>query len=89
MSWWAPEPRKMGPEGVGHRKGWEAQNFALSSLPPQFSFFLLSLGGSSRGILVVFEASGPSNVHVWSSRPSWGRAVQGEGGPGGFEGHLV
>ena len=26
------------------------------------------LWGSSRGILVVFEAPGPSNVRVWSSQ---------------------
>ena len=31
------------------------------------NFFLLSLG-VSRGILVVFEAPGRSNVHVWSFR---------------------
>ena len=42
----------------GGPEGWEAQNFAL--------FFLL--WGSSRGILVVFEVPGRSNVHVWSSR---------------------
>ena len=35
-------------------------------LPPFSLFFFFSLLGSSRGILVVFEA--PSNVHVWSSR---------------------
>ena len=39
-------------------EGWGAQNFVLFSLPPQFSFFLPSWG-SSRGILVVFEAPGP------------------------------
>ena len=59
-----------GPEGWGP-EGCEAQNFALFSLSrPHFRsfFFSLSLWGSSRGILVVFEAPGPSNVHVWSSR---------------------
>ena len=35
-------------------------------LPPQNSFFSSLSGGSSRGILVVFEAPGPSNVHVWA-----------------------
>ena len=37
-------------------------------VPPQNSFFFSSLLGSFRGILVVFEAPGRSNVHVWSSR---------------------
>ena len=36
--------------------------------PPATIFFLPSLSWGSRGILVVFEAPGPSNVHVWSSR---------------------
>ena len=31
-----------------------------------FSLFFFPLWGSSRGILVVFEAPGPSNVHVWA-----------------------
>ena len=54
---------KWGPEG------WEAQNFALFFPSPAAIFILLSLSwGSSRGILVVFEAPGRSNVHVWNSR---------------------
>ena len=58
-----PKPRKKsGPEG------WEAQNFALFSLSRHHFALLVSLWVSYRGILVVFEASGPSNVHVWSSR---------------------
>ena len=47
-----------------------AQNFALFFflLPPQF-FILFSLSfGLFRGNLVLFEAPGRSNVHVWSSR---------------------
>ena len=51
---------RWGPEGVGTK----ISRFFFS-LPPEISF-LLSLG-SSRGILVVFEAPGRSNVHVWSS----------------------
>ena len=44
-----------------------AQNFALFALSrPHFRSFSLSLWGSSRGILVVFEAPGPSNVPVWA-----------------------
>ena len=39
---------------------------AFFSLPPFILFF--PLWGSFRGILVVFEASGRSNVHVWSYR---------------------
>ena len=35
-------------------------------VPPQNSFFSSLSGGSSRGILVVFETPGPSNVHVWA-----------------------
>ena len=71
-----------GPEGVGARtqkrwstkgwglKGWgpEISRFFFFSLSPEISFFLLSLGGSSRGILVVFETLGRSIVRVWSSR---------------------
>ena len=57
-----------GPEGWG-AEGWGAQNFALfSPVPPQNSFFSSLSGGLSRGILVVFEVAGRSNVHVWSSR---------------------
>ena len=49
-----------------------AQNFALFSfLPPQFSFFL-SLGVLSLNFVGVFEASGPSDVHVVKPRRLWG-----------------
>ena len=34
-------------------------------LPSLATFFFLSLSVCSRGILVVFETPGPSNVHVW------------------------
>ena len=59
-------PRRVGPRRVGARTV-GAQNFALFfPLPPQF-FILFSLSFVLfRGILVVFEASGRSNVHVWA-----------------------
>ena len=76
----------MGPRRVGPPEGWGAQNFALFSLPPQFSFFLLLgvFSGVSHDRACpppdppkislffsllrhhVFEAPGPSNVHVWA-----------------------
>ena len=57
------EPRRVEPRRVG------AQNFALFFPSPATKFVLFfPLWGSSRGILVVFEAPGRSNVHVWSSR---------------------
>ena len=60
-------PRRVGPRRVGPRRV-GAQNFALFFPSPagNFIFSFLS-GGSSRGILVVFEAPGHSNVRVWSS----------------------
>ena len=67
-------PRRVGPRRVGGPKGGAPkgggpQNFALFfPLPPQFFFFPPLSFGLFRGILVVFEAPGPSNVHVWSSR---------------------
>ena len=63
---WGPEvvrPRRVGPRRVG------AQNFALIFPSSATMFFLLSLSwGPFRGMLVVFETPGRSNVHVWSSR---------------------
>ena len=57
-----------GAEGWGARKV-EAQNFALFfPVPPQQFVLFFPLWGASRGILVVFEAPVPWNVHVWSSR---------------------
>ena len=63
-------PKGWGPEGVGQRRGgaakgwgpegWGAQNFALFFPSPATIFTLSSLAwGSSRGIVVVFEAPGP------------------------------
>ena len=67
---WGPEgwgPEGWGPEGWGPG-GWGAQNFALFFPSPAAKFVLFfPLWGSSRGILVVFEAPGRSNVRVWSS----------------------
>ena len=64
---WGPNPEKVGPEGWGP-EGWGAQNFALFFPSPAAKFVLFfPLWRSSRGILVVFEAPGRSNVHVWSS----------------------
>ena len=43
-------------------------SFFFSPLPPPFSFFFsLSLWVFSLNFGGVFEAPGPSNVHVWSS----------------------
>ena len=74
---WGPEgwgPEGWGPERwrarrVGGPKGGKAQNFALFFFPCPAAKFVLffPLWGSSRGILVVFEAPGRSIVHVWSS----------------------
>ena len=51
-----------GPEGCPKFRAF------FSPVPPQNSFFSFLSGGSSRGILVVFEVPGRSNVHVWSSQ---------------------
>ena len=53
----------------GGSEGWEAQNFrAFFFLSRRKNSFFSSLsGGLPRGILVVFEAPGRSNVHVWRS----------------------
>ena len=56
-----------GPKGGDLKAG--ARSFALFFPSPAPIFaLLLSLWCSSRGILVVFEAPGPSNVHVESSQ---------------------
>ena len=66
-------PKLWGPEGWGP-EGWGPERWGpkisrfFFPLPPQNSFFSSLSFGLFRGILVVFEASGPSNVHVWSSR---------------------
>ena len=44
----------------------------FSLLPPQFSFFFPSLVGPSLNFVGVFEASGPSNVHVVKPKRLWG-----------------
>ena len=81
--------RRVGARRVG-AEGGRAKIFALffPSTAPIFALFFLSLAvfsclffslwGSSRGILVVFEAPGPSNVHVWAlglSCPKWSPPV--------------
>ena len=66
----------MGPEGG------EPNIFPLPLLLSLF--FSLSLGGSSRGILVVFEAPGPSSVNVCGGEGSGGGGGgPAEGGSGG------
>ena len=47
----------------GGPEGWGAQNFAFF-----FSFSRRKFHSVFSWIVVVFEAAGPSNVHVWSSR---------------------
>ena len=54
------------PEGWGPKAGGPKFRSFFPSPAPIFALFL-SLWRSSRGILVVFQAPGPSNVHVWSS----------------------
>ena len=81
--------RRVGARRVGARRVGGSKIRAFFSSPRhKIRSFLPSLG-SFRGIFVVFEASGRSNVHVWSSlvvvcepRRLRGRAVQGKGGPG-------
>ena len=74
---WAPEgwaPEGWGPEGWGPK----ISRFFFPSPATVFSFSLSF--GLFRVILVVFDAPGPSNVHVWSSRPRRPGLV----GPPGF-----
>ena len=60
--------RKGGAPKGGAPKG-AARNFALFFLSRHSFIIMFSLSfGLFRGILVVFEAPVPSNVHVWSSR---------------------
>ena len=62
---WGPEG--WGPEGWGP-EGWGPEGWRFFFPSPATVFILFSLSfGPSRGIL-VFEAPGRSNVHVWSSR---------------------
>ena len=81
------------PKGGAPKGGGPKMSLFFPSSSPIFVLFL-SLWGSSRGILVVFEAPGPSNVHVWALGLScetpavrwravrW-RAVRRKGGPAG------
>ena len=58
---------------------WTAQNFALFFLSRRKFLPFFSLWGSSRGILVVFEAPCPQNVHVCSgcrAKPRWPQSPQ-------------
>ena len=64
---WSPEPRGP-PKGGAPKGGGPKISRFFPPLPLPFSFlFSLFLWESSRGILVVFEAPGPSDVHDWSS----------------------
>ena len=64
-------PSRWSPEQWG-AEGWGGPKFrAFFSLPPQFSFFLLSLGGPFVEFWwCVFEGWGRSIVHVWALRLS-------------------
>ena len=67
---WSPKgggPAGWGPEGWGPKGGGPKISRFFFSLPPENSFFSSLSSRFSRGILVVFEAPGCSNVHVWSS----------------------
>ena len=55
---WGPNPEKVGARRVG------AQNFVLFFLFPATVSLFLCLSG--RRILVVFEAPGAWNVHIWA-----------------------
>ena len=70
-------PEKVGARRVGAKSGSRKGGGPKGGGPKISRFFFLSrpifalfvsLWGSSRGFLVVFEAPGRSNVHVWSSR---------------------
>ena len=71
-------------EGWGP-EGWGGPKFRafLPCLAAKFVLFF-PLWGSSSGILVVFEESGPSNVHVWSSRVVVCAPAARSGGAAGF-----
>ena len=73
---WGAQPRKSGgPKGGGPKcggpncggpKGGEPKISRFFSCPAAKFVLFFPLWGSSRGILVVFEAPGRSNVHVWA-----------------------
>ena len=48
----------------GESEGWEAQLSRFFPLPPQFSFVLPSLGGSSRGIVDAVQGRIPHEVRA-------------------------
>ena len=62
---WGPERWSF--EGWGPKGGRPKNSRFFPSPAAKFVLFF-PLWGSSRGFLVVFEAPGHSNVHVWSSR---------------------
>ena len=84
---WCPKgdtnPEEVGGEKGGGPKGEGGPKFRAFFPSPAAKFVLFfPLWGSSRGILVVFEAPGRSNVRVWSSLVEKGAkfwAVPGEG----------
>ena len=61
-------PQRGGSKGGGPKAGGPkiSRFFSLSRL--HFGSFSLSLWGSYRGNLVVFEAPGPVNIHICNSR---------------------
>ena len=88
-----PNPGKVGPRRVGRRVGPRRVGAPKGGgpkisrfffpVPPQIVLFF-PLWGSSRGIWVMFEAPGRSNVHVWSSRAVMCEPRPGLVGPPGF-----
>ena len=69
VSWWSPEG--WGPEGWGP-EGWGPEISLFFFPSPATVFILFSLSfGLFRGILVVFEAPGPSNVPLKIALSTW------------------
>ena len=62
-----PNPEKVGARRVGARRVGSPKFRAFFPSPATKFVLFFPLWGSSRGILVVFEVPGRSNVHVWSS----------------------
>ena len=61
-------PKGGAPKGGAPKGGGGAKICAFFPLPSHICALFVSLWVSSRGILVVFEAPGRSNVHVWSCK---------------------
>ena len=59
--------RRVGARRVGARRVGGLKFRAFFPSPAAKFVLFFPLWGSARGILVVFEAPGRSNVHVWSS----------------------